>query len=179
MERPTAAEIREWSPPQFTWASYGFPAADPDSKLEKRVEWAAARLRLETGRTLASIVDADEIAAAEQAMVLLAMQEAMGGAKAAVAIAGAPWLKSFTAGSYSEARFSPSELAGTKGDVLARINPWDVLARLLWLLATPERREEWMELYGGTPAAAGGIFEQVERNGDDVLWPYGGRGWPS
>lgn len=180
MDRPTAAEVRAWAPPQFLWLTYGYPAPegpDPDL-LEKRVEWAAAQLRLETGRLLESIVDPDEVAIAEQAIVLLTMQGAMGGSTAALAIAGAPWLKSFTAGSYSETRFSPSELTGTAKDVMGKINPWLPLARLLWLLATPEKREEWLELYGGVVAPAGGIFEQDVSGTGEVLWPFGGPMWP-
>lgn len=182
MDRPTAAAIRAIAPVQFDWSSFGYPAGDPDP-LEARVEYAIARLRLETGRTLDSITDVDEQAVARHAIALLTMQETLGGSSAVLAVQGQPWLKSFTAGSYSETRFSPGELAGNAGanaDVLARINPWPALARDLWLLATQEQRDAWVELYTGRYAPEGGIFEHwADPCGPDVVWPYGARGWPS
>jgi hypothetical protein len=182
MVRPTASEVRGLAPAQFDWALYGYPTGVPDP-LEARIAYAAASLRLLIGRTLESIIDVDEEAIADHAITLLTMQETMGGATAALEIMGAPWLKAFTAGSYSEQRFSPSELQGTNGkvvDVISKLNPWPALARDLWLLATEERREEWVELYGGRVRPEGGIFEQDWDGGPmGVLWPYGARGWPS
>jgi hypothetical protein len=106
----------------------------------------------------------------------------MGGSPAALNVQGKPWLKSFTAGSYSETRFSPAELSGANGsgkaDVIAKLHPWRELALALWLLATPAKREEWTAVFGGEPAPAGGIFVGTVEHFGEGVWPYGVL-WPS
>jgi hypothetical protein len=182
MDRPTAADVRAIVPAQFLWADYGYPAGDPDP-LAARVEYAAATLRLMVGRGLDTITDPDEATVAKHAVALLVMYETIGGGDAALTVMAQPWLKSFTAGSYSETRFSPQELAGGNGkttDVLSKLHPWPALARDLWLLASPERRDEWTETLTGVHAAEGGIFTHAAAPwGDDAgVWPYGVF-WPS
>jgi hypothetical protein len=185
MDRPTAADVRALVPAQFDWAGFGYPVGTPDP-LEARARYAAARLHLETGRDLDAISDPDEVAVAEHAIAGLVMQETMGGGAAALAVMEQPWLKSFTAGSYSETRFAPGELATRAADspqdsILRVVNPWPSIARDLWLLATPEQRDAWKELATGKASPVGGIFEvPVEGCWDDLVWPYGaGRGWAS
>lgn len=171
MDRPDAADIREWAPRQFDFASFGYPAPagpDPDP-LESEVEAADAIIALTIARTWSSITDPDEMAVAKRAAVLWTMYAVAGTSSAAItAIFGAPWLKSFTAGSYSETRFSPAEVT-TK----TSIHPLPALADLLWLLMTPERREEWLERLTGVPAAAGGMFEHDWNAGDELRQGYG------
>jgi hypothetical protein len=170
MDAPTPDEVREWAPAQFLWAEYGYGAGDPD-RLAKPIEWIAGELFAVTGRTLESITSPEETAIAEKAIVVLAMTQAMGGGAAALAVMEAPWLKSFTAGSYSETRFSPAELAGNgKGAPPYPIPLWN----LLWALMTDAKREEWLERLSGQVAPAGGFFEH-DWSGD----PTGERAWPS
>lgn len=126
-----------------------------------------------TGRTLASMpVDLEPLA--RKAIVLSVVQtaQAMGGD--ALEVMAAPWLKSFTAGSYSETRFSPQELVA-KGAVAA-----GPLGDLLWLLMTPEKREEFMERQAGTFAPASlirrddwGPWDPVDRAIMEVPYPMG------
>lgn len=113
--------------------------------------WAAGTLFAVTGRTLASILTAEEVSIAQKVLVTFTVMEAMGGGEAALAVLEAPWLKSFTAGSYQETRFSPSELAGG-----AKGPPYPAaLWALLWSLMTDEKRDDWTERLGGARRPAG------------------------
>lgn len=155
MQPPTAADLRAWSPPAFDWTKYGFPAGANPDPLDVRAEWAAGQLFAVTGRTLASITSLEETAIAQKVLAAFAMAEATGGGPTALAVLEAPWLKSFTAGSYSETRFSPSELAGG-----AKQPPYPpALWGLLWALMTPEKRDEWMQMLTGQRAPAGTFVE--------------------
>lgn len=158
MDQPVGTDIRAWGPPLFDWASYGFAAPtppDPDP-LDLRAMWAAGTLFAVTGRTLASITSVEQIAIAQKVLAVFAMMEATGGGQAALAVLEAPWLKSFTAGSYSETRFSPAELAG--GSASAPPYPAPLWA-LLWALMTPEKQDEWLERLSGRRRPAGVFIE--------------------
>jgi hypothetical protein len=174
MDAPTAAEVREWAPPQFAFASYGYPAPEgeaPDT-LEARTRWAWAYVLETTGRTPEDLTGNDQ-ALAEQAVTLRVMQLALGSSATTFATLSKPWIKSFTAGSYSETRFSPSELGGNAKDVLTKVNPWLELASLLWLLMTDEKRDYWLEVFGGRVRPAG-AFIPVDFSGE-AAWsgePY-------
>jgi len=156
MDAPSADDIRVWAPPAFDWAKYGFPAGvDPDP-LAIRVEWAAGQLYAVTGRTLASIVSAEETSIAQKVLAAFTMGEAVGGGAAAIKVLEAPWLKSFTAGSYSETRFSPAELAGGQ----AKAPPYPpTLWALLWALMTEDKRDEWRLILTGQRPPAGTFVE--------------------
>lgn len=197
MDRPTAADVRAWSPPQFDWAAAGFPApagSDPEPiGFQKRVEWVVGEIENITGRPFPTIVappdgssDPNLIPVAEQATVLKTMFEVLAGTKAALKVMQAPWLKAFTAGSYSESRFSPAELSGISGrgsEHLASLGP-EPLATLLLMLMTPDKRADWIYLIQGKvkPAVAvvgghhhdreGGPF--VFGSGVEHGWPFGG-----
>ena len=103
-----------------------------------------------TGRTMATITSPEETAIAQKVIAALAMIEAMGGGEKAIAVLEAPWLKSFTAGSYSEQRFSPQELANAKA---APYPPG--LWALMWALMIDAKRDEWLERLGGQRRPAG------------------------
>lgn len=185
MDQPTAAAVRGWAPPQFDWAKAGYPvpSSGPDP-LEPHVAFALGEVLNITGRTLDDILTDADIAVAERVITLKTMVDVMGGTTAALAVLAAPWLRSFTAGSYSEQRFSPAEMAGIsgRGDAApAGLGP-EPIATLLWLLMTPEKREEWMYLLTGRSAPA---VSFTEFGGcDDVGgWPVVGWGsaietWP-
>ena len=175
MDAPTAADIRAWSPPAFQWDDYGFPAPDPPTDpdpLEIRVEWSIGTLFAVTGRTLASITSVEDTAMAQKVIVVFTVMEALGGGEAAIAVLEAPWLKSFTAGSYSETRFSPSELTG-KGQPPYPYALWN----LLWALMTEEKQDEWWERLTGQRRPAGVFIEPDwggspgHRDGSDSYGP--------
>lgn len=180
---PTAQDVRAAVPPQFDWAAAGYPApiAGQRDGLTGAVAHATAMLELTVGREFASFSSAERLVA-DKAVALLVLHDAMGGTRAALAVQSKPWLRSYTAGSYSQTRFSPAELAGANGsgkaDVIAKLHPWRALALALWLLATPAKREEWIELYTGQVAPAGGVFVHDAGGGGEGLWPYGAL-WPS
>lgn len=177
MDRPTASDVRAQVPPQFNWTAAGYPTPVPPAAdtLDVRVATAAATLALTIGRKLEAIVDEDEVVIARNAVALLVLYDAMGGSAASLQVASRPWLRSFTAGSYSETRFSPAEMAGNGKDldVIAKLHPWPALARALWLLATPAKRVEWQEVFLGLVAPAGGIFEVFAGERGAGVWPYG------
>lgn len=184
MDAPTAEEIRSYAPPLFDWETYGFPAdVDPDP-LDVRVGWAVGTLYAVTGRTMDSITLTEEVAIAQRVLAAFVMLEATGGSAAALQVLEQPWLKSFTAGSYSETRFSPSEIAGGSGKTETPPYP-PTLWALLWALMTEEKRDEWRQRLTGqvSPAAAffdmdwgGGeppVAPMVWGAGVDNSWPWG------
>lgn len=146
MDDPTAEDIRAWAPPAYDFRAAGFPAPVPPETadpLDVQVRWAIAYVVATTGRQLLTLDLADPQfpALAEQAITWRVVQQVAGGARSTLrATFGAPWLKQFTAGSYSETRFAPAELVSKTG-----VNDLPVLADLLWLLMTDEKRDEWME----------------------------------
>lgn len=168
MDQPTGSDIRAWAPPQLDWTKYGFADAsgsDPDP-LDVRAQWAVGQLYADTGRTLASITGPEETVIAQQVLVAFAVMGAMGGSAAALRVAEAPWLKSFSAGSYSETRFSPSELAGGRGTMPYPIELWN----LLWALMTPEKQDDW-RLRLGMGNAPAGSFVQPDWGGGEHFGP--------
>lgn len=199
MDQPTAADVRAWSPPEFDWAAAGYPApadGDPESvALEKRVQWAVGEIESITARPFSTIepppdgsTEPNLVPVAEQATVLKVMFAVLGGTKAALAVMQAPWLRSFTAGSYSETRFSPAEIAGIQGrgtERLGYLGP-EPLATLLLMLMTPDKRADWVYLITGKAAPAG-TFVPVDwgdsgefgglvvGQGVENGWPFG---WP-
>jgi hypothetical protein len=156
MNQPTSAEIRGFAPPLFVWADFGFPApsgSDPDP-LDARVGWAVGTLFAVTGRTLASITTVEHVAIAQRVLTAFVLLEALGGGEAALSVMESPWLKSFTAGSYSETRFSPSELG------LGKAPPFPpALWTLLWALMTDDMKDEWIFRLGGPRRPAGTFVE--------------------
>lgn len=169
MDVPTGAVIREWSPPLLDWSAYGFdePFGTAPDPLDTRASWAAGQLYAETGRTLASITVAEEVTIAQQVLVAFTVMGAQGGSSAALEVAEAPWLKSFTAGSYSETRFSPAELAGGRSS--APPYPPQIWS-LLWALMTPEKRDDWMFRLGMGHAPAA-TFVAVDWGGHHSVGP--------
>lgn len=158
MDTPTGTAVRTWMPPQFDVGAAGYPAptgSDPDP-LDIRVQWALGDVLSITGRTLDDILTAPDIALAQQAITIKVMIAVLGGTAAALKIMAAPWLKSFTAGSYSETRFTPAELAGVSGrgtEAIGSLGP-EPLASILLQLCTPERLEYWLYLITGRAAPA-------------------------
>lgn len=162
MEQPTATEIRSYAPPAFSWDTYGFPVTtEGDAALDVRVGWARGTLYAVTGRTLDSITSEEEVAIAQRVLVAFVINEALGGGAAALKVLEKPWLKSFSAGSYSETRFSPSEMAGGS----AKAPPYPpALWALLWALMTDEKKDDWLERLTGQHRPAG-LFVEMDWSG--------------
>jgi hypothetical protein len=197
VDQPTAADVRAWSPPAFDWEDAGYPApapGDPESvALEKRVQWAVGEIESMTGRPFATIVAPDPssgqpnlVPVAEKATVLKVILDVVGGTAAALAVLGAPWLRSFTAGSYSETRFSPAEMSGIQGrgsEAIGNLGP-EPLATLLLMLMTDDKRADWLFLLTGRSAPASGYVAE-DWGGDDcdiygglIFGPGVTHGWP-
>jgi hypothetical protein len=147
------------------WSAYGFD--EFGEQLDTRALWATGQLYAITGRTMASITLAEEVAIAQQVLLAFTVIGAQGGSAAAIAVAEAPWLKSFTAGSYSETRFGPTELAGAKAGSAPYPEPiWS----LLWALMTPEKQDDW-RVRLGMAAAPAGVFIGMDWGGHDHYGP--------
>lgn len=158
MDLPVANIFRTWAPPAYDFSDAGFPDPEGDEALDARVRWAGAYVAEVTGRPIATMpVELEPIA--EQAITLRVLQMLSSGTTKALNVASAPWLKSFTAGSYREDRFSPKELGGGDKDVLLKVNPLMELAQLLWLLMTDEKRDYWLEVFGGRVKPAGRFID--------------------
>lgn len=197
MDRPTAADVRAWSPPEFDWADAGYPApsgSDPEPvALEKRVSWAVSEIESITGRPFQTILPPPDgsnalnlVPIAEEATVLKVMLNAISGTAEALEVLSAPWLRSFTAGSYSETRFSAAEVEGIQGRGAERIGSLgpEPLATLLLLLMTDDKRADWIYLLTGKikPALAftGMDFDGAghEHGGQFVFGSGVTHGWP-
>jgi hypothetical protein len=183
---PTASDIRAWAPPDFDWQAVGFPApasGEPDTALEKRVEWAIGYVENTTGRPLATIAPPPSpaldvtnlVPVAEQAVLLATVQRVMQGSKRYLkASVLQDYIASFTAGSYSETRRRPDEQLGRGGISNPPVNPWIALSDLLYLLMTPDREAYWHQRLTGVTRPAGAIISQDFRGEWDV-----GHGWPA
>jgi hypothetical protein len=180
MDMPTAAEVRSWSPPAFDWAAAGFPdTVDGNALLDVRIEWSVGTLYAVTARTLESIPAVgkpEETSIAQQVIAAFTIIEAMGGSEEALEVMGQPWLKSFTAGSYSETRFSVAEMSGSSGTSKSPPYP-PQLWTLLWALMTPDKQDEWMWLLNGQRKPEGVLVEGDWSSGLDS--PYGPFVWGS
>jgi len=167
MDVPTAADIRAWAPPSLNWEDYGIgePWGDGEDPLAVRVQWAVGQLFADTGRTLESIKRPEEVAIAQQVLVAFTVLGVLGGSEQALQVQGAPWLKSFSAGSYSETRFSPAELSARGAPPYPQ-----PLWNLLWALMTDEKKDDWRLRLGlGFAPAAG--FVSVDWSGDGERGP--------
>lgn len=178
-------------PPQFDFVSAGYPPptnSDPDP-LDTPVRWAMGEVLSITGRTLADITTDPDVALAQKAVTLKVMIQILGGTKQALAIMAAPWLKSFTAGSYSETRFTPAELAGVSGrgtEAIGSLGP-EPLASILLMLCTPDRLAYWLYLITGKAAPAASFspagfgecdpFPVMGWGPAVESWPVGGGWW--
>lgn len=81
---------------------------------------------------------------AMRAMALRAERMSVtGAARSRTGAIGKLTLRSFSAGPYSEAYFGPGEAQGAKA---LDLDP--VVHELLWALATEEKRQEWLRLWG-------------------------------
>lgn len=177
MDAPTGEDIRNWAPPALDWDSLGLGEDFPDP-LDQRATWAAGRLYADTGRTLASITVVEEIGIAQQVLVAFAVMGAQAGSAAALSVAAKPWLKSFSAGSYSESRFSPQEMAGGGN---GSTPPYPMpLWNLLWALMTPEKQDDWRTRLGLANAPAAFLAFPHDGGGElfgPMIWGPGLETW--
>lgn len=176
MQAPSSAEVRGWAPPLFDWARYGYAAPQSGTDpLDFVVTGAVADVFNVTGRSLDSVTTDTDISTAQRAIALLCMTAARGGGADALEVADAPWIKSFTAGSYSETRLTPQEAAASP--LQGRMAPPypEPLWGLLWALMSDEKRAEWLAKLAGTATPIGGAFEAF---GDEGLYtPHAWENW--
>jgi hypothetical protein len=176
MNAPTASDIRAWAPPDFPWAKLGWTApgsgTDP---LQKRVDWAIGYVETTTWRPVATIVPPDQpgnlpmvetgaqinlVPVAEQAVMLALLQQIAQQSKGYFnATVLKDYIRSFSAGSYSETREAAQDVLRNRGSVQnPLVNRWRELSDLLYLLMTPDAFDYWRFRLTGTaaPAAAMG-----------------------
>lgn len=175
MDPITAADVREWSAggdptKAFDFARFGYPAptgADPDP-LDHLVLTSIAYVEQMTGRVpLTALEDASLVSLAQDAVTLRVQQRVVGGgARRVEASAAGDGIQSFRAGDYQETRFKPEDRL--KGRLF---NPWDTLSEILWLLATPEKRDELNAMLTGVPRPAAVVVESDA--GGSSVYGYG------
>jgi hypothetical protein len=200
MDAPLGSDIRLWSPPDFPWATLGYPAPegdDPDP-LDKRVEWASSYVEGTTWRPILSIVPPDQsgnlpmvetgaainlVPMAEQAILLATMQQVAQQSKGYfTATVLQDYLQAFTAGSYSETRSSAQTILRTRGSVEnPLVNAWRPLSDLLYILMTPDSYDYWRYRLTGVNPPAGGFVGQdfgMERSASPAIFGPGIESWP-
>ena len=152
MDRPDAAAVKLVLP-TVPWAELGFT---DDAVLDPLVEMANAYVEAVTGRLLDASMPTTLDDLALQAVALRTAQniyDFQGDRIEDLTDAG---IVSFSVPGYSETRRDP-----TSTFKASMINSWPMLNELLWLLATDEMRDEWLETFAGgvRPAFA---YEEVD-----------------
>ncbi len=164
VDTPTASQLRQHSP--YLKAQY--PDGDGDADLELLASVTAPLVGSLTGRSIAGS-EGEEVPLAllPIAFRVIAMKTeqfdgAVGNVKARRLSMNRGNLASFSAGNYSESYFGPDQAMKAK-----RLDPDPILSELLWALCTPERQQEWLELWDpeAYPSGVGGLrsFEYGNR----------------
>lgn len=165
MDRPTGADLQEWSKLDFAELEYS-----DDAALDMLVEQACVYVEHVTGRGLSSppvgsvggvkLVEMpdDLVALAQQAVRMRTEQVALQAQPDYVETAADDLVSSFSAGAYSETRRdAPRKDA-------KRMNSWAALQEILLLLCTPDRYDFWLAWMDGVHAPAFAVSE--------VAWGY-------
>jgi hypothetical protein len=167
VDTPTAAEVRARSallrvryPPPVA------PATDEPADLLAVIEDASAVVGALTGRLIAPLEVGEEVPPGKTHLAVRAvarMAELMdteGAADFADVSARGRRLRSFSAGPYSEAYFSPDELVPRRGQQgRPQFSPDPTLDRLLWALATQDAIDLLIALASGIQPPAGLVTE--------------------
>lgn len=162
MDTPTADEIRTRS--KLLRARYPPPVSPaPESvDLLAVIEDSSAVVAAQTGRLIAPMTVGEEVPAGKVHVAMRAiarMAELMdteGAVDFADVSARGRRLRSFSAGPYSEAYFSPDELVPRRGQQgRPQFSPDPTLDRLLWALATQDAIDLLIALASGVQPPAG------------------------
>jgi hypothetical protein len=148
MDRPTAADVREWAlsgdlaKPRVNFTALGYPVPSTgDDPLDQVVAFAIAYIQRITGRKLDETLTDPDLETIAKEVVLMVTVQRIVSTSGSVMLKRADTLldgiKSFRAGDYNQVN---RDLDETRKAGL--INPWAELSELLLLLATPERLEE-------------------------------------
>lgn len=151
MDAPTAADVREVA--KLDFAGLGYPAGSPDD-LDLIVEMAVAYVEQMTGRTFASMPPELEPLAL-QAVTMRTEQLVYYNQADFVEASVNDRIQSFSVPGYSETRAA----GATASYKMGLVNPWVALHELLWLLMTPEAKEEWQNVVMGRDAPAFEVSE--------------------
>ena len=136
MERPDAAAVKTVLP-MVDWAALGYPT---DEALGPVVEMANEYVEAVTGRPLDASMPSSLDTLALQAVALRTAQLTYMFSADMIESGADAGIQSFTVPGYSETRREP-----TSWWKAGYVNPWAALDELLWLLMTPEKRDEWEE----------------------------------
>lgn len=160
MVEPTTADIQEWSLVEF--AELGF--ADIQVLIDRAVEY----VQNVTGRTLAAMpTDLEKTA---QEAIQRTVEQAAHRAQEDLVETAADFdlIQAFSVTGYSETRRGVEDAMKAK-----MINLWPLLHDLLWRLATPDKQDEWEDVWGANRPA----FEVTEVDWsetglpDYLTWP--------
>lgn len=170
MDRPTAAQLREWATGNngevlFDFGAYGYAppvGAEPD-RLERVVERAVGYVEQVTARRLdATLTEPGLVALAQDAVYMRVVQILVGrGTRAAVTDA----LDQANVQTLRAGDFSVTFRGSGDARKAAQVNPWTELSDTLLALATPERRAELLGELTGQVRAVGLVVEPAFGDG--------------
>lgn len=144
---PRAADVAGSS--ALDWAALGWSSGDVVRIVAETVQLVEEL----TGRTLDGTLPDRLRRIALRAVTLYAEHVAVGESTTARAKAiRNVRLRSITAGPWSETYFGPEDAAKAK-----MLHPDQAVHAALWALATEDKREEWLVLWGGKPRPAASI----------------------
>lgn len=153
MQAPDLADLKQWS--KVDWDELDFGV---DDQLQTLLDRAIKYVCAVTGRTFdddpsigAEIPD-PLIETGNEAVQMRAEQLGFQGQEDYIETGSDDEIQSFSAGSYSETRKTPTRLTrgGSEAGLLP-VNQWDALNQRLWLLMTPEMEDFWREKFGQMP----------------------------
>jgi hypothetical protein len=179
VDTPTATEVRARS--KLLRVRYPAAAPEPADLLAAITDAAAVTGEL-TGRLIAPLTAGEEVpeglhGTAVRAIARMAeLMDTEGAADFADVSARGRRLRSFSAGPYSEAYFSPDELIPRRGQQgRPQFSPDPTLDRLLWALATQDAIDALKALASGLQPPAGMATEFDYRAGGGGYFRRGTR----
>jgi hypothetical protein len=138
---PTADDVRSWS--LLPFEEYGYPEQTGDDTLQELVDRSTEYVTAVTGRTYPDMpieLEATAREATQRRVEQLVIQ-----AQEDYVETGGDFdqISSWNVTGYSETRRGAEDAKKAK-----LINPWPHLHDLLWMLATPDKQDEWEDIWG-------------------------------
>lgn len=152
MDTPDAATVRGAS--QLNFATLGYPPGATPDPLEVPVQMAVEYVQEVTGRQLDDSMPDNLDMLALQAVVMRTEQVVYASQADRIEGVTDEGIASFSVPGYSETRRDARSIWKE-----GLVNPWRMLSDILWLLMTPEKRDEWQAQFDGEDPPAFEITE--------------------
>ena len=161
MNKPTASDLR--ADPRINWeALFAIPAGGAgDTLLTEEIALAWAYIEKTCDIDLDTLTDDNLVPIAGRAIKLRVIQQAaIGKGSFDDLFASISPIQSFSVPGYSETRGSSASATATTRPY--RLNPWDELDKLLWLLATEEAKDQALAEAQGKYRPYFGVAHEAE-----------------